>query len=93
MDFVMQNWKFFLVGGIALFMGAKYSLPFLKGLIPVKKVNNSNVAKTEKIDQDCITHLRNRALLLKHSELIEEIKKIDTMFYDIHCEAFQKGIS
>lgn len=87
-ELVQDNWKPItaVVSGLLLF-----GFPKIKAF-----VSNFSFGKTsgtedgvvdisvEKKDQECITHLRNRASKMKHNELLKDIKAIDAKFFDIH---------
>lgn len=91
MDLVMQNWKLVVGGVVVLFLAGKALLPKLKS-IKWPKSTKVDISKIEISDQQAISHLRNRAVFMGNKELIEDIKKIASHFYDIHCEALSKEL-
>lgn len=91
MDLV-QNWKLVVGGVVILFLVGKALLPKLKSIKLPTKSTKVDIGKVEISDQQAISHLRNRAVFMGNKELIEDIKKIASHFYDIHCEALSKEL-
>jgi len=44
------------------------------------------VSETERKDFEAIVYLRNRAIQLDNSELVENVKEIHTKFFNAHCD-------
>lgn len=48
-------------------------------------VSTNAIGTVEQNDQEAIARLRNRAVEMGHQELIDLLKQINSLFYDIHA--------
>jgi len=67
------------------FSKIKIKVPSIKGILP-NKVKVVDKKAIELKDNEAIAHLRDRAIQWNDTELLQEIKSIDSRFFDIHSK-------
>lgn len=90
----IEHWKVIVIGLTVLYMVCKFAYDNKSKFLTLVRVKKSkpDLEAIEHDDHKAICHLRKRAIQMGNAELIADLKKIDTKFFDIHCEAMKANV-